>query len=72
MGLVPDKQAAHQMGKLTNLLAPMLQDHDLLMTHPYEGGHPDHDACAFMAHAAARLGGRKVHRGRVHFLSRRT
>ena len=57
---VPDRQAAHQMGRLTNLLAPMLQDHDLLMTHPYEGGHPDHDACAFIAHAAARLGGRKV------------
>ena len=24
----------------------------LLVTHPYEGGHPDHDATAFAAHAA--------------------
>ncbi|HVY44737.1 MAG TPA: PIG-L family deacetylase [Minicystis sp.] len=23
----------------------------LLVTHPYEGGHPDHDACAFIARA---------------------
>ena len=27
------------------------------MTHPYEGGHPDHDAVAFAAHAAYRLAG---------------
>jgi N-acetylglucosamine malate deacetylase 2 len=57
---IPDKQAARQMRKLTDLLSPMLRDHDLLMTHPYEGGHPDHDACAFSAHAATRLSGKKV------------
>lgn len=27
----------------------------LLVTHPYEGGHPDHDATAFAAHAACAL-----------------
>jgi LmbE family N-acetylglucosaminyl deacetylase len=26
-----------------------------VLTHPYEGGHPDHDAAAFACHAARRL-----------------
>jgi LmbE family N-acetylglucosaminyl deacetylase len=28
---------------------------DVVVAHPYEGGHPDHDAAAFAVHAAARL-----------------
>lgn len=28
---------------------------DVVITHPYEGGHPDHDSTAFAVHAAARL-----------------
>lgn len=27
---------------------------DILLTHPYEGGHPDHDAAALIAHLAIR------------------
>jgi LmbE family N-acetylglucosaminyl deacetylase len=27
---------------------------DSVLTHAYEGGHPDHDACAFAVHAAIR------------------
>lgn len=27
----------------------------LILTHPYEGGHPDHDATAFVVHAACAL-----------------
>lgn len=57
---IPDKQAARHLVQLTNLLVPMLHSHDLLLTHPYEGGHPDHDACAFVAHAAARLCRKKL------------
>jgi N-acetylglucosamine malate deacetylase 2 len=57
---VPDKQAAHELPKLTKLLTPLLRTEDMLMTHPYEGGHPDHDSCAFAAHAAARLCGKKL------------
>ena len=57
---IPDKQAARHLVQLTNLLVPMLRSHDLLLTHPYEGGHPDHDACAFVAHAAARLCRKKL------------
>ena len=36
--------------RLAMLLAGMAPD--LIVTHPYEGGHPDHDATAFMVHAA--------------------
>ncbi|HYE62991.1 MAG TPA: PIG-L family deacetylase [Phycisphaerales bacterium] len=42
-------------------LAQTLADHfektrcDLVLTHAYEGGHPDHDAAAFSVHAAVRL-----------------
>lgn len=28
---------------------------EVVLTHPYEGGHPDHDAVAFAVHAACRL-----------------
>lgn len=28
---------------------------DIVLTHPYEGGHPDHDSTAFAVHAACRL-----------------
>ncbi|MBV9108938.1 MAG: PIG-L family deacetylase, partial [Gemmatimonadetes bacterium] len=28
---------------------------EVVMTHPYEGGHTDHDACSFAARAACRL-----------------
>jgi LmbE family N-acetylglucosaminyl deacetylase len=28
-----------------------------ILTHPYEGGHPDHDACAFAVHRACALAG---------------
>jgi LmbE family N-acetylglucosaminyl deacetylase len=31
-----------------------------LLTHAYEGGHPDHDACCFLAHVAARQHGLPV------------
>jgi LmbE family N-acetylglucosaminyl deacetylase len=57
---VVDKQAAYEMPKLARLLVPILGANVLLLTHPYEGGHPDHDACAFVAHAAARLCGKKL------------
>jgi N-acetylglucosamine malate deacetylase 2 len=54
---IPDQEAT------VNLLAISLQLIDLIgerrprliLTHPYEGGHPDHDACAFAVHAAVRL-----------------
>jgi LmbE family N-acetylglucosaminyl deacetylase len=42
--------AAEGVADLLQIVAP-----DVLITHPYEGGHPDHDAAAFAAAAACRL-----------------
>ena len=43
-----------QESHLTRLLCGRLQEirPQVILTHPYEGGHPDHDACAFMVQAA--------------------
>lgn len=42
---------AELVGKLEEIFAEM-HPHRVL-THPYEGGHPDHDAAAFAVHTAA-------------------
>ncbi|MBP0494919.1 PIG-L deacetylase family protein [Pararoseomonas indoligenes] len=54
-----DQGAAHAMPELARALAARLQAHDTqaVLTHAYEGGHPDHDATALIAAAAARLAG---------------
>ncbi len=41
---------ARQVSELLRELRP-----SVVLTHPYEGGHPDHDATAFSAHAARAL-----------------
>jgi LmbE family N-acetylglucosaminyl deacetylase len=53
----PDQQAALRLAPLARELAGLLDRHGIanLLTQPYEGGHPDHDATAFIVHAAARL-----------------
>src|SRR3712207_1941263 len=45
------------MAELSRALAALLERHGAraVLTHPYEGGHPDHDAVAFCARAAASL-----------------
>lgn len=55
---VPDQRAAWHLEELTLGLLDVLQDFapEAVLTHPYEGGHPDHDACAFAVHTALRLG----------------
>ena len=55
---VPDQRAAWHLKELTLGLLATLQEFapEAVRTHPYEGGHPDHDACAFAVHAALRLG----------------
>jgi LmbE family N-acetylglucosaminyl deacetylase len=54
---IPDRTAAHCLAKLTRRIMTFLQESeaDIVVTHPYEGGHPDHDATAFATHAAMRL-----------------
>lgn len=52
---VPDQEAASHMAVLTEQLAVLLEGVDVVLTHPYEGGHPDHDAAALSVHAALKL-----------------
>jgi LmbE family N-acetylglucosaminyl deacetylase len=54
---VPDHCASNYLADLTKKIATFLQQcsADIVLTHPYEGGHPDHDATAFATHAALRL-----------------
>jgi N-acetylglucosamine malate deacetylase 2 len=50
-------QAPHILTELTKRITTFLQHSapDIVLTHPYEGGHPDHDATAFATNAAVRL-----------------
>ncbi|MGI9065774.1 MAG: PIG-L deacetylase family protein [Pyrinomonadaceae bacterium] len=54
---VPDHCASNYLADLTKKITTFLQQSsaDIVVTHPYEGGHPDHDATAFATHAALRL-----------------
>ncbi len=53
----PDQEASLNLVELTSLLAQHIAHHrpEIIFTHPYEGGHPDHDACAFAVHHAVAL-----------------
>ena len=50
----PDKEAARHLPELARELASLLAKAETryVCTHPFEGGHPDHDATAFAIHAA--------------------
>lgn len=54
---ITDHCAVHCLADLTKKITTFLQQSgaDIVVTHPYEGGHPDHDATAFATHAALRL-----------------
>ena len=54
---VADQEASRCMADLARTVASLLADlrPERVITHPYEGGHPDHDACALVVHAACRL-----------------
>lgn len=56
---IADQGAALALAELTRRLADLLDGAALVVTHPYEGGHPDHDATAFAVHAACALIGRR-------------
>jgi N-acetylglucosamine malate deacetylase 2 len=51
-----DQQASLGMALLARKLAALLDTHgaESVITQPYEGGHPDHDATACIAHLAVR------------------
>ena len=53
----PDQQAAWHIAVYARFLARLFEQMEspLVFTHPYEGGHPDHDATAAAVHAATLL-----------------
>jgi len=52
-----DQEAMHHLTQLAHRLREILEQEEpqAVITHTYEGGHPDHDAVAFAVHAASRL-----------------
>jgi N-acetylglucosamine malate deacetylase 2 len=57
-----DQEAIFEVASLQTKLLEFLHSRrtDLLITHPYEGGHPDHDCAALIARLAASSLGRKA------------
>lgn len=53
----PDQEATLNLAEITRQIAQHIAHHEpeVIFTHPYEGGHPDHDACAFAVHNAVEL-----------------
>ncbi|HEU4628136.1 MAG TPA: PIG-L family deacetylase [Gemmatimonadaceae bacterium] len=51
---VVDQEASRALAPLARRLETLLARlrPEVVLTHPYEGGHPDHDATAFAVHAA--------------------
>lgn len=54
---IPDQEATPALVPLTRRIAELMEQQRpaCIVTHPYEGGHPDHDACAFAVHHAVKL-----------------
>lgn len=54
---IPDQEASLRLAELTRTMLGILRESgaEVILTHAYEGGHPDHDACAFAVHQAVRL-----------------
>jgi LmbE family N-acetylglucosaminyl deacetylase len=51
----PDQEASFHLAEIATDLAERLAGTEVVLTHAYEGGHPDHDSVAFAAHAACAL-----------------
>lgn len=54
---VVDQEASFAFTSLAQRIASMVRElrPAFILTHPYEGGHPDHDATAFVVHSAQGL-----------------
>lgn len=52
---LPDQTAVENLAAVARTLTEALEGCAAVITHAYEGGHPDHDACAFAVQAACRL-----------------
>jgi LmbE family N-acetylglucosaminyl deacetylase len=52
---IPDQEAVYALPKLLADVAAAMQGAAAVFTHPYEGGHPDHDAAALVTQMASDL-----------------
>jgi LmbE family N-acetylglucosaminyl deacetylase len=52
---VPDQGVAFALAPLAERLRSLVEGADVVLTHAYEGGHPDHDGVAFAVHEAVRM-----------------
>ena len=54
---ISDQKAMFFLKDLTLRIATLVEDWkpSIIFTHPYEGGHPDHDSCAFAVNSAMKL-----------------
>lgn len=57
---LPDQGVASGLAETARRLVPLIRDAGIVLTHAYEGGHPDHDATAFAVHAASRMAGQST------------
>ncbi len=56
---IVDQTVVDHIAAIVPRLIGILADQQIVLTHPYEGGHPDHDACAMAVQlACGRLGER--------------
>jgi LmbE family N-acetylglucosaminyl deacetylase len=58
---IPDQESAFHLPEIARSLVDLFSAErpDVVITHAYEGGHPDHDAVAFAVHAACALAARQ-------------
>jgi len=54
---VPDKEACFHLAGTAKIIFSLIKEirPEIILTMPYEGGHPDHDSTAFCVHAARKL-----------------
>jgi N-acetylglucosamine malate deacetylase 2 len=54
---IPDQEGCRHLADLTRKIERLLHAKrpEVIFTHPYEYGHPDHDACAFAVHHGVAL-----------------
>ena len=60
---IPDQEASLHLAEIAMRLCRILEqiEPEVVFTHPYEGGHPDHDACAFAVHQAVAVHAQRGH-----------
>jgi LmbE family N-acetylglucosaminyl deacetylase len=56
---IPDQEVTTLIADFAQQLVEILVNYQIVVTHAYEGGHPDHDATALSVQAACRLIERK-------------